>query len=137
MENPGKSTMWWSPWIQMTAPLYNFNLMFEKTDFVQHTWDKLWLAPREKPIHRRGVMQQVEWIEEPGQPYTGLFKGGKGLVRYSLGTKNNPYKASMLPGIAFKFFRDGVGSGGIHTLTLDEHKTNNYFEHGFSNHIKE
>jgi hypothetical protein len=43
IDDRGKSTWWWFPIVVLTTPFYNFNMMFEKTDFVQHTWDKLWL----------------------------------------------------------------------------------------------
>ena len=83
-------------------------------------------------------MQQISWVEEPGQTYTGLFKGANGIVRLSLGKKDNSYKASLLPGMALKFFRTGVTSGGIHAMDgLDTFKTNNIFENPFSNHMKE
>ena len=138
LDEEGSSTWWWSPFIMMSTPLYNFNNQFEQTDFVQHTWDKLWLSPREKPIHRRGVVQQVTWVEESGQPYTGLFKGGNGIARYSTGTKNDPNKSSLLPGMALKFFRTGVPSGGIHSMdSLSPNESNNFFENNFSTHIKE
>ena len=137
LDKEGSSTWWWSP-IQLTTPFYNFDNQFEQTDFVQHTWDKLWLAPREKPIHRRGVVQQVSWVEEAGQPYTGLFKGGNGIARFSTGAKSDPKMSSMLPGMALKFFRSGVPSGGIHSMdSLSATTTNNFFENNFSTHIKE
>ena len=66
LDNSGTSTWWWFPFVDFTITTYNFKLMYEKTDFVQHTWDKLWMAPRDKPIHRRGVVQQITWTEEAG-----------------------------------------------------------------------
>lgn len=43
LEEEGSSTWWWHPFVMYTTPFYNFKNQFEQTDFVQHTWDKLWM----------------------------------------------------------------------------------------------
>lgn len=38
----------------------------DATDFVQHSWTSLWMFPRIKQIHTRGVVQRIEWVDVGG-----------------------------------------------------------------------
>jgi hypothetical protein len=74
-------------------------------------------------------VQKIRWQSVGTHDFTGSFKGGEyGLIRYSLPAPEGS-DSTMLPGIALKFFRDGVFSGNIHAMDgLDATKTANFFE---------
>lgn len=117
-ESKGRNSWWFSPFKSFSLPFLNYDLTFERTDFMQYTWWSLWLFPRWKAIHTVGAVQQIRWVPESGQPYTGIFKGAShGLVRYSTGSEPNLWdKGSLLPGMALKFFRSGVHSASMHAI---------------------
>lgn len=75
MEKNDTTTYWLWPVKPLSVFFHDFNLSFERTDFLQKTWWSLWLLPRWRSIHTVGVVQQVRWVPEAGQPYTGIFAG--------------------------------------------------------------
>jgi len=74
-ESKGTNTWWFSPWKAASIAFLDFDLTFERTDFMQYTWSSLWLFPRWKSIHTVGTVQKIRWVPEEGQPYTGIFEG--------------------------------------------------------------
>jgi len=130
----GTNADWVFPLKQGLMLFEDMSSMFEQTDFAQKTWYSFGLAPRIKTIHAKGVVQKIRWQSEGTHEFTGLFKGADyGFIRYSLPSPNSKLgwgeNSSMLPGIALKFFRDGVFSGNIHAMNgLDATLTPNFFE---------
>jgi hypothetical protein len=137
-QNSGSNADWVFPLKQGLMLFEDMSSMFEQTDFAQKTWYSFGLAPRVKTIHAKGVVQKIRWESMGTHDFTGLFKGGEnGLIRYSLPVPGGS-DGTMLPGIALKFFRNGVFSGNIHAMDgLDPTTTANFFEYQFSNHMKE
>jgi len=139
LETPDSNTWWLTPFKLLSIVVHDFNLSFERTDFLQNTWWSLWLLPRWRAIHTVGVVQQIRWEPVAGQPYTGIFEGNQyGIVRYSIGLEPWSGLKEAIPGFAVKFFRDGMHSGNMHTISgLSARKTTNFFERDFINHIEE
>lgn len=48
------------------------NMPFAQTDYMQKT-GLITKSTRPKPIHTKGVVQQVRWKNVGGHDYTGLF----------------------------------------------------------------
>ena len=100
---------------------------------------------RKKLIHSVGVVAQAEFVVDPSNPYSGLFKSGvkNMIVRLSVAkkpdfTKTQPDQAldNFTPGMSLKFLRDGMSSSNL----LAMHGVNgfnswNFFKEDFSNHI--
>jgi hypothetical protein len=67
----------------------------------------------EKPPERRGLKAMntfgtsalFEFVADPGSPYTGIFRGGAGVMRFSYA--GPPNLVGNVPGVALKFFTDG------------------------------
>jgi len=93
---------------------------------------------REKLIHSVGVVGQVVFKGFKNHSYTGLYKGANyGIIRWSWASAANPLSEyPFLPGVAFKFFRDGMKSTNLFTMTsLVGSETPNIFRYDVSNHI--
>jgi len=72
----------------MATATNDMKLVFEKTDFMQQSWYTLGLAVRPKTVHSVGVVQEIKWVPEANNGYTGMFSSGAdyGIIRYSVGT---------------------------------------------------
>ena len=69
---------------------------------------------RIKFVHQQGLVAPIRWVEEPGQPYSGLFKGGDlGFARISESGFMMAGDTSSNPSAAIKMFRDGIPSGNL------------------------
>lgn len=95
---------------------------------------------RTKYIHSVGVVAQIEWVAEPNQPYTGLFRGGEnGFMRFSAAKSydtSKPAAENFTPGFAIKMFRDGTYSGNfVAMFSVDGQDSWNPLKKVFSNHI--
>ena len=68
---------------------------------------------RTKYIHSVGAVGKVKFLPEPGNKYSGIFKGANyGLVRFSSAAA--PSKSQPLaPGLGLKFLRDGTDSANL------------------------
>jgi len=96
------------------------------------------LIRREKLIHGVGAIGQIKWRSVGNHPYTGIFKGSNyAFARFSwakapqLGSAH-PY----LPGVAFKFLRDGQKSANFMAMTsLLGVDTPNFFANDITNHL--
>jgi hypothetical protein len=93
--------------INWIVPMYQ---AYKPTDFVANWYLTGWTSPRRKTVHTKGALQKIRYVNVGGHSYTGLFAGDNdyGLLRYSISAKS-----VYLPGIAFKFYRDGQPSGNI------------------------
>ena len=60
---------------------------------------------RLKVMNTFGTAALFEFVAEPGSPYTGVFRGGAGVMRFSYA--GPPDLIGPIPGVAFKFFVDG------------------------------
>jgi hypothetical protein len=69
---------------------------------------------RVKIVHGYGSAVQVEFQADPTSPYTGLYQGALGIARLSLAAP--PSKDSFVPGMAVKFFADGLPSANVHVM---------------------
>ena len=87
---------------------------------------------RKKALHPNGTVAKASWVDLGGHPYTGVFKGADSvIVRSSLGIPPGRKETSAgAVGFAAKFLRDGVESGNILAIELND--TLDYFEKGFS-----
>lgn len=91
-------------------------LGFEKSGAPQTADAALEAAGDEKPPERRrpkamntfGTAALFEFVAEPGSPYTGIFRGGAGVMRFSYA--GPPGLVGNVPGVALKFFTEGGGS---------------------------
>ena len=77
-----------------------------------------------KVIHTYGSVAKVQFVAEGDTPYTGLFKGGIGVIRMSLvkspeaPCKGVPFtEGCFAPGIAIKLLRDGTYSSNFIAMT--------------------
>jgi len=89
---------------------------------------------RSKLIHQTAVVAPVEWIPAADVKYTGLFKGGKGLIRWGTAKEPNKNDAGATYGFGFKLLRDGVPSGSyVAMYSLNDWDTWNPFYYPYSN----
>lgn len=92
---------------------------------------------RTKYIHSVGAVGKVKFLSEPGNPYSGIFKGANhGLVRFS--SAAGPSKSQPLaPGLGLKFLRDGTDSANLVSMWSVAGQPNdwNFFSNDFFNHI--
>jgi len=100
------------------------------TDLSQmqcHVSDELPADHHLKVIHCQGVLAQMEWVSSADHDYTGMFRGGQGFVRFSVGAQadytcecegdgTGPSPSGFLPGGSFKLMRDGTHSANFVTL---------------------
>jgi len=95
------------------------------------------LGCRNKTIHSKGNVGQIEWVNLGDHPYTGIFKGGdSGYVRFSVAAPVDIITPKLLPGMGVKFLRDGVDSANfVAMFSVDGQKSLNFFENDWSNHI--
>ena len=64
---------------------------------------------RPKVQHSQGVLAKIEWEDlQNGHPFTGMYKGGLGLMRLSEGNFLVPEADGLSPTMALKFPRDGI-----------------------------
>lgn len=72
---------------------------------------------RQKIIHSVGTVAKVKLtdIVDGSHPFTGAFKSGTdyGLARISFAGKPDPKIKYTTPGMALKFFRDGIQSASL------------------------
>jgi len=103
----------WSAWDGLTNWWVYQQDAFKHGDFVKHSYLSAWTQPRRKTVHTVGAVQQIRYVDKGGHGFTGLFSGSNdhGILRYSVSAKG-----VYLPGIAWKFFRDGVHSGNLQTV---------------------
>lgn len=70
---------------------------------------------RVKTVHSNGNVAKIQWLDQGGHSYTGMFKGADyGYVRMSAAvppTTSSPTK--MTPGMGVKLLRDGVDSANF------------------------
>lgn len=100
---------------------------------------------RKKLIHSVGVVAQAEFVVDPSNPYSGLFKSGvkNMIIRLSVAkkpdfTRIQPEQAldNFTPGMSLKFLRDGMTSANLLAMYgVNGFKSWNFFEKDFSNHI--
>mmetsp|Transcript_4630 Transcript_4630/g.6107 ORF Transcript_4630/g.6107 Transcript_4630/m.6107 type:complete len:344 (+) Transcript_4630:29-1060(+) len=92
---------------------------------------------RNKTIHSVGNVGQIEWVDQGGHSYTGIFKGSdSGYVRMSSAKPVDTKKHSMTPGMGVKFLRDGVDSANfVAMFSVDGQDSLNFFENDWNNHI--
>lgn len=92
---------------------------------------------RRKVIHEQGVVCGFELEVARDSPYTGLLSRGivQGLLR--MGSAAPPVGLpGFLPGVAFKFMRDGMRSANFVALrTTAPGGSPNFFEGELSNHV--
>lgn len=91
---------------------------------------------RVKLLHARGTVVKVEWVAATDTPYTGVFKGARGVARFSLAT--NPEgqgSKNYVPGLGLKFFVDGRRSKNMQAMfSIDgQGDEADLFAHEFSN----
>ena len=55
-ETESTNSWWFAPWKSFSLPFLDYDLTFERTDFMQYTWWSLWLFPRWKAIHTVGAV---------------------------------------------------------------------------------
>eukprot|EP01097_Dermamoeba_algensis_P001616 TRINITY_DN1605_c0_g1_i2.p1 TRINITY_DN1605_c0_g1~~TRINITY_DN1605_c0_g1_i2.p1 ORF type:complete len:353 (+),score=93.61 TRINITY_DN1605_c0_g1_i2:76-1134(+) len=97
------------------------------------------LQRRSKLIHGVGVHATFKWRNTGNHPYTGLFQSGSnyGIARLSW-AKAVDLKAGTpwLPGVAFKFLRNGRKSANFMAMTsLLGVNTPNFFANDVTNHV--
>jgi hypothetical protein len=88
---------------------------------------------RKKLVHALGSCAKVELVADGGTPYTGMFKGGIGIARFSLAT--NPGTDAFTPAIAVKMLVDGMPSQNLQVMfSVDgQGKDFDFFSNRFSN----
>jgi hypothetical protein len=88
---------------------------------------------RVKLLHARGAVAKVELVPAKNTPYTGIFKGARGVARFSLAS--NPSGGSFTPGLALKFFVDGHRSKNMQVMfSIDgQGSETDFFANEFSN----
>ncbi len=91
---------------------------------------------RIKLVHPLGALAKVEFVPEPGSPYTGLWKGSEGIARFSLAT--SPGTNNFTPGLAVKMFIDGKPSSNLQFMfSIDgQGKDFDFFSNQFTNLIE-
>lgn len=134
VEETKGSGAWWSGWDALTNWWVYQQAAFKPGDFIDHSYLSFWTMPRRKTVHTVGAVQRIRYVDLGGHGYTGLFSGSNdhGILRYSVSAK-----AVYLPGIAFKFFRDGVHSGNLQTVAPFSNNTVQFMSGNFTNHIRE
>lgn len=66
-------------------------------------------------------------------PFTGIFKGGHGFIRFSMAKAYE--NGNITPGFSIKFMRDGVPSANFVSMpSLDGQEGKNFFENDYTNH---
>ena len=100
------------------------------SDSFKRTADERPATP--KVVHALGSVVKVEYIADSGIPYTGLFKGGVGVGRFSLANDPN---GAYVPGFALKLLADGQPSGNMVVMfSVDGQGENqDFFAGTFSN----
>ena len=90
-------------------------------------------AGREKLVHALGAVAKVEFLPDASTPYTGMFKGGVGVIRMSLA--KDPGADGFVPGVALKLMSDGIPSANMEVmLSIDGQGANfDFFANTFSN----
>ncbi len=112
--------------------LFSFAFMNMSTT-MDHISDEM-PNGRRKLIHTNGSVAQVRFEANPGQPFTGIYKGNNcGLVRISAAV--NPDQFAFTPGMGLKFLVDGKPSENIIAMySLDGQGDNRQpFANTFSN----
>ena len=99
-----------------------------------------------KQVHTFGSVAKVELIADATTRFTGMFKGGIGLARFSLA--HDPNAGGFTPGLALKLLIDGQPSQNLQAMwKIDGHdndgsdpqagprdnNVNDFFFHPFSN----
>jgi hypothetical protein len=90
----------------------------------------------EKRIHSVGAVATMKFINTHDHSYTGIFKGTSyAMVRLSSARAYSEF-GGPIPGMAAKFFIDGVPSVNVVAMNaVDGQDSGNFFERNFSNHI--
>lgn len=88
---------------------------------------------RKKLVHALGSVAKVEFVADENTPYTGMFKGGIGIARFSLAAA--PGTDSYTPGLAVKLFVDKMPSQNLQVMySIDgQGKDFDFFSNRFSN----
>merc|ERR1712051_315664 len=96
-----------------------------------------WTGCRNKTIHSIGNVGKIQWIDQGGHPYTGIFKGGDtGYVRMSSAAPVDTKTPNLKPGMGVKFLRDGADSANfVSMFGVDGQDNLNFFANDWSNHI--
>lgn len=113
----------------------NFLLRDDVNPTMTHDEDTLPYSNHGKRIHSVGFVASIEFNSVGGHPYTGLFTGAPfGLIRMSLAEPAS--KEGTSPGVAIKFFRDGMSSVNFFAMyRLQGQSSGNFFENDFTNHV--
>ncbi len=86
-----------------------------------------------KAIHAHGSVAKIKFVPTTNTPFSGLFKGASGLIRFSV--TGDPNAQGFAPGLAVKFFVDGHPSENFSALVslTGQGENHNLFAHEFSN----
>ncbi len=97
---------------------------------MDHVGDDMPIEHDAKLIHAIGSVAEVELVSVPSK-YTGLYKGARGLARFSLAIK----PGSFTPGMGLKLFVDGKPSANVLAMqtVAGQGDDTNFFAHEFSN----
>jgi len=127
-----------SPWPSAFSAAQLFVEDMDTTfDFAQDDMPRQYFnfSIRSKLIHSVGTVAKCTWKSVGDHPYTGLFKGADyGYIRHS--AANKPDDTTLTPGIAVKFFRDGMDSANFVAMyALTGQTSFNFFAHDHTNHV--
>jgi hypothetical protein len=97
--------------------------------------DEMPLDHDNKMIHRSGSVAAVELVPAANSPYTGLYQGSVGVVRFSAATV--PTDFSFVPGFGLKLLVNGAPSANLVAMYSLEGQGGdwNFFSHEHSNFI--
>lgn len=92
---------------------------------------------RKKLVHALGTCAKVELVADENQPYSGMFKGGDAIARFSLAAP--PGEDNYTPAVALKFFINGQPSTNLQVMySIDgQGKNFDFFANRFSNVLAE
>lgn len=80
-----------------------------------------------------GWLGQFEYTPTSNNTYTGVFEGGKGLIRFSMA--KDYADDNITPGFGIKFLRTNRPSANFMAMpSLDGQEEKNFFLKDFTNH---
>lgn len=92
---------------------------------------------RLKIMNTYGTVALFDFVADPRSPYTGIFKGGSGVMRFSYA--GPPSLVGNVPGLGLKFFVDGKPSQDMVFMNgfSSQGPSTNVFQKPFSNDLPE
>jgi hypothetical protein len=105
---------------------------------LTHVSDELPAQRRNlKVIHTFGTVAMFDFEPDQGSPYTGIFRGGSGLLRFSYA--GPPHLIGNVPGLGLKFFVDGHPSENLVVMNKlnSQGRYTSVFQENFSNILPE